>query len=158
MRLLLLIAIGTASFLSLRGDPAPIDYTAAYTLTSVANPGWVLTETKGLCHLAPGGSAIPLHLKIVSGLASNKCVSLTSATEEGYVLRHQDSQIKLHPYPENDGLFARDASFYLIRNPDGSVSFRSYNYPKQYITVTAAKELYISTDPELPYRSFFLTN
>ena len=39
-----------------------------------------------------------------------------------------------------------------------SVSFRSYNYPKQYITVTASKEIYISTDSELPYRSFTLTN
>jgi hypothetical protein len=158
MRLLLSLLLGSALTFPVWADPAPINPNIAYTLTSVSTPGWVLAEVNSLCLLSPPGKVAPLRLKIVQSLVGPKCVSLESATDEGYFLRHQDSQLKLHPYAENDWVFARDASFYLVHNNDGSVSFRSYNYSKQYITVTASKEIYISTDPELPYRSFMLTN
>ena len=154
MRLLLSLLLGLVLSLPLSagttGQPS--------TLESVSYRGCKVIEEQGLCSVSLPGTTAPLRLKIIPGLADPKLVSLESATDEGYFLRHQNSRIKLHPYPENDRLFAWDATFYLIQNADGSVSFRSANYPEQYISVTAGKKLYISTDPEAPVRSFLLGN
>jgi hypothetical protein len=157
MRWLPFLLLGLISFLPLSGDTA-IDPNRSYTLISVSHPGMDVSEVHSLCGVAAPGVVAPLHLKIVEGNANPKCISLESATDAGYFLRHQNSQLKLHPFPENDQLFAYDSTFYLIQNPDGTVSFRSYNYPKQYISVTASNELYIATDPEVPSRSFTLGN
>jgi hypothetical protein len=125
-----------------------------FTLESVSHSGRFVTESKSLCLVSIPGTSAPLRLKMVQGLANPKLVSLESEQYDGYFLRHQNSCVKLHPYPESDGLFALDATFYLVKNADGTVSFRSYNYPEQYISVTASGKLYIATDPELPSRSF----
>jgi len=152
------MALGMVMILPLLADQPPIDFNRSYTLISVSHPGYAIAEVQSLCLVAPAGEVAPIRFKIVGGLANPKCVSLESEADPGYFLRHQNYRLKLHPWPENDGLFANDATFYLVSNNDGTVSFRSYNYPNQYICVTASKELYISIDPELPSRSFTLGN
>jgi hypothetical protein len=136
------------------GQPV-VDSNRSFTLFSVSHPGYAVTEVDSLCLVALPAAIDPLRLKVVRGIGDPKGVSLESADNPGYFLRHQDSRLKLHPYAEDD-LYAADSTFYLVTNNDGSVSFRSRNYPKQYICVTASKELYICTDPGLPFRSFFL--
>jgi len=158
MRLFLFMVLGMAAMLPLSADQNPNAANRSYILISVSHPGCAIAEVNALCVVSPPGVTTPLHLKIVQGIADSTCVSLESEANPGYFLRHQNSRLKLHPYPENDGLFAADSTFYLVRNSDGSVSFRSYNYPKQYISVTASNELYIATDPEPPARSFTLSN
>ncbi len=158
MRWLSFLFLGFVSFLPLAASNTAIDSSHSYTLISVSHPGMYVCEVQSLCGVASTGVVAPLHLKIVEGIANPNCISLESATDAGYFLRHQDSRLKLHPLPENDQLFAYDSTFYLVNNPDGTVSFRSYNYPKQYIAVTASNELYIATDPEMPSRSFTLSN
>jgi hypothetical protein len=158
MRLLFSLLLGLALVFPLSAQQSAATSNQSYTLISVSHPGCAVAEAEGLCIVSLPGTTVPLHLKIVPGLADPKGVSLESVANPGYFLRHQNSRLKLHPFPENDGLFAADSTFYLMKNSDGSVSFRSYNYSKEYITVTAAKELYITPDPEQPVRSFTLNN
>ena len=159
MRLLIGLLAVFALVLPTQAAPEPPLSSKAHTLISVSRPGYLLVEEKGLCSFSPPGKAGPLKIKIVPGLSNPKLVSLEVEDSPGYFLRHQNSRIKVHPFPESDGLFAADATFYLIQNPDGTVSFRSYNYPNQYLTVTAGLAFYISVDPDpVAVRSFRLGN
>jgi hypothetical protein len=156
MRSLVYILCGIALILPLFADQPTIKPDHSFTLISVSNPGCAIAEVDSLCLVAAQGEVQPLRLKIVQGNGNPKCVSLESEAYPGYFLRHQDSRLKLHPYAENDWVFAGDSTFYLVHNQDGTVSFQSYNFPQQYISVTASKKLYIATDPPLPGRSFIL--
>jgi hypothetical protein len=155
MRSILLLAFGLLATLPLLADPAASAPTGVFTLFSVSHPGFVVTEAQGLCNLVSGG-ATPLRLRLSPGNANDKLVSLEAVDFPGYFLRHQNCRIKLHPYAENDGLYANDSTFHLIHNPDGTVSFQSYNCPNLYLTVTAKNELWATPDPEAPSRSFTL--
>lgn len=158
MRWLALMGFGLAAMLPLFADAAAIDPQHAYTLTSVSHPGCLVSEAASLCLVSPPrGLIVPLRLKIAPSRDFPACVSLESATRPGYFLRHQNSRLKVNQVG-CDAWFTRDSAFYLIRNSDGTLSFRSYDYPEQYISVTASKNLYISTDPEMPSRSFVLGN
>ncbi len=159
MRWLTVLLLGAIAVLPVAADSGTPDSNRAYTLTSVLHPGYMVTEAATLCSVSLPGSTAPLRFKIVEGLANPKGVSLQSATDSGYFLRHQGFRLKLHPFPEGDNeLFLLDATFYLIQNDDGTVSFRSVNFPEFYISVTAHNELHISPDPEVPARSFILGN
>jgi hypothetical protein len=75
--------------------------------------------------------------RLVPGLADGKLVSLQSALQTNYFMRHQGGQLKLHGL-EDDGLFKSDATFRKVAGlADPSdptlVSFESFNYPGFYI-------------------------
>jgi hypothetical protein len=125
------------------------------TLVSVLPGNPVVTESESLCSVS-SGNQLGIKVKLVPGLAEKSCVSLELVDYPGYYLRHQNSQIKIHPLPEHDDLFAADATFKLIKNANGSYSFKSLNYPDQSITVTRSNALFISPDPALEPKSFFL--
>jgi hypothetical protein len=118
----------------------------AVTLVSVLPGNPVVTESESLCSVSLG-SLQGIKIRLVPGLADKSCVSLELTDYPGYYLRHQNSQIKIHPLPEHDDLFATDATFKLIKNANGSYSFRSLNYPDQSIAVTRSNALFIRACP-----------
>lgn len=126
-------------------------------LESKAYQGYKIAETKSVCFASINDK--PIRFEIVEGIKTceNKnltLVSLESVDMPGYFIRHQNYNIKLHPYPENDDLFAKDATYILTKNTDGTLSFESYNYRNHFITVTQDKKLRITPDVEPKHRSF----
>lgn len=77
--------------------------------------------------------------RIVTGLAGTGTVSLESANNPGYFLRHRNHELWVD---RNDGsaLFRNDASFYRRAglSDAAGVSFESYNFPGRYIRQVSA--------------------
>lgn len=125
-----------------------------FVLRSAMGSGLYVVENEALCGVSEIGE--PINFTLKEGLADAAGVSLESVEFPGFFLRHQSWQAKLHPFPENDQLYALDATFEIIENPDGTVSFRSKNYPNCYLAVTGSMKLFIVRDPFIEARSFYL--
>ncbi len=112
-----------------------------------------------LAYLVPVSSGYAAKFNIVAGLANPKEVSFESVQFPGYFLRHQYSQIKLHPYADNDDLFASDATFIPVPAPNaaGSYTFRAHAPWWLSLAVTRDDAIFASPNPRYGDSVFTLT-
>jgi hypothetical protein len=89
--------------------------------------------------------------RVAPGLANFSNISFKFPLAENYYLRHQDGQIRLTVF-EDEQLFKSDATFIKVpglahpENPD-LVSFQAYNLPDMYIRIRDSK-LYLELNDE----------
>ncbi|MEU4230547.1 AbfB domain-containing protein [Nonomuraea sp. NPDC026600] len=124
-------------------------HAANYTMFKPANiPGYCIRHAYWLGEISPcpTGSDADFAFRQVPGLArfivsdTNGLISFESKNFPGWYLRHEYGRIKLAQVPsggdDSYALFAMDASFYRkpgLSGASGGVSFRSCNYPTQWL-------------------------
>jgi len=112
-----------------------------------------------VAYLVPISSGNAAKFNIVAGLADPKFVSFESVQFPGYFLRHQNCQVKLHPYADNDDLYASDATFIPKPSPSaaGSYVFRAYAPWWLWLAVTRDDAIFASPNPRYEDSSFTLS-
>ena len=124
-------------------------HAANYTMFKPANiPGYCMRHAYlfGEISPCPTGSDADFAFQQVPGLArfitsdTNGLISFESKNFPGWYLRHEYGRIRLAEAPSGGdpsyALFIRDASFYRkpgLSGASGGVSFRSFNYPTQWL-------------------------
>jgi hypothetical protein len=133
----------------------PLPQTATLVLQS--DPTKAIGITNYLAYLVPISSGNAAKFNIVQGLADPKYVSFESVQFPGYFLRHQYCQVKLHPYADNDGLYASDATFVPVpyAKAQGSYMFRAYAPSWLWLAVTRGNAIFVA--PNQRYEDLVFT-
>ncbi|MFF1819870.1 AbfB domain-containing protein [Kribbella sp. NPDC058245] len=81
----------------------------------------------------PAGSPpADFDFRVVAGLADRDGVSFESVNYPGHYLRHQNSVLQLS-LSDGTPLLRADATFHPVPGANGAVSYRSHNYPDQFV-------------------------
>ena len=70
-------------------------------------------------------------------------VSLESASNPGYFVRHKKKFLHLHP-KEDDETYRNDSSFFISYGSTNAVLFQAVNFPSNYITFGKQSRLRIN--------------
>ena len=136
----------------------PQPFPSPCTIVLQSNSGLSLGLKDFLAYLLPASGGGQEKFNIVQGLADPKCVSFESVQYPGYFLRHQNFQVKLHPYPPHDRLFTLDATFVPMANPQvqGGWMFRTYNNQELWISCVHDNAVFVAANPRPENSTFIL--
>jgi len=137
--------------------PAP-NFPTTTSIVLQSNQSMGVGLTNYVAYVLPTSAGGLEKFKIEPGLANPKYVSFESVQFPGYFLRHQNYQIKLHPFADNDNLFASDATFLPVPNPNvpGGWMFRAYSPREVWLSVTRDNALFASPNPRYDDCTFVL--
>ena len=122
-----------------------------------ANPSLCVDFKDFLGYAVPYTGQPSQRFKIELGLASDKGYSFESVQYPGYFIRHQNTQIKLHPYPPHDALFASDATFLILPRPDNQPGFLIRAFALDLLlTLTRDTALYALPNSKYEDAAFFI--
>jgi hypothetical protein len=137
--------------------PAPT-FPSTGTISLQSNPTLSVGFNNFMAYLLPANAGGLQKFNIVQGLGNSRYVSFESVQNPGYFLRHQNCQVKLHPYAEGDGLFASDATFIPVPNPKvpGGWMFQAYAPSWLWLSVTRDNALYAAPNPRYEDSTFVI--
>jgi hypothetical protein len=153
----LILGLGLVTWCPAQTQSVPAAFPSPCSIGLQSDPKLFVGLTDFLAYVLPGTAGIQ-KFNVVQGLANPKYVSFESVQYPGYFLRHQNYQIKLHPFADNDNLYASDATFIPVANPKvpGGWMFQAYAPYELWLSVTRDNALFAVPNPRYEDSTFVL--